>query len=69
VIFEENCHGKIVFLWLCLMNFSCVMEMLDEREIVICENKCIEKKESVFLSLSGGKHFPFIKWCFFVDWN
>jgi len=51
------------------MNFSCVMEMLDEREIVICENKCIEKKESVFLSLSGGKHFPLIKWCFFVDWN
>jgi hypothetical protein len=45
------------------------MEMLDEREIVICENRCIEKKESVFLSLSGGKHFPLIKRCFFVDWN
>jgi len=25
---EENCHGKIVFVVACLMNFSCVMEML-----------------------------------------
>jgi hypothetical protein len=41
----------------------------EQREIVICENRCIEKKESVFLSLSGGKHFPLIKRCFFVDWN
>jgi hypothetical protein len=34
---------------------------LREREIVICE------KESVFLFLFGGKHFPLIKGCFFVD--
>ena len=25
---EENCQGKIVFFMACLMNFSCVMEML-----------------------------------------
>jgi hypothetical protein len=25
---KENCHGKIVFFVVCLMNFSCVMEML-----------------------------------------
>jgi len=25
---EENCHGKIMFFVVCLMNFSCVMEML-----------------------------------------
>jgi hypothetical protein len=52
VIFEENCHGKIVFLWLCLMNFSCVMEMLDEREIGFVKIGVLKKKESVFLSLS-----------------
>ena len=36
-----------------------------ERETVIWENGCNERKESVFLSLSEGKHFPLIKLLFF----
>jgi hypothetical protein len=35
--------------------------VFEKRETVICENRCNEKKKSVFLSLSKGKRFPLIK--------
>jgi ABC-type oligopeptide transport system ATPase subunit len=75
IIEEKNTWNKNNMLQLFQRNASIVpasnvFEKRErERETVIWENVCNERKESVFLSLSKGKHFPLLKLLFCFNRN